>query len=117
MASSAPDPLASTAIVWVALLLVSFAINFTAIIVALYVWSARPERIDDAPTPVGYLLVLVAAGVLALATVAEIVGTFLVPGTALETFAIGATIAQLPIAFGVFAYAIYRKRPPANARR
>ena len=111
MSSSAPDPLASTAIVWIGLLLVSFAINFTAIIVAIFVWSVRPERADDVPTPLGYVLVLAAACLLAVATVAEVVGTFVVPGSALETFAIGATVAQLPIAFAVFAYAIYRRRP------
>jgi hypothetical protein len=35
---------------------------------------------------------------------------------ALETFAIGATVAQLPIAFAIFAFAIYRRRPPSHAR-
>src|SRR6185369_13435754 len=111
--TSAPDPLASTAIVWIGLLLVSFAITSTAIIVALYVWSARPERSDGTSTPMGYALALGAACLLAVATVVEIAATFFVPGSALETLAIGATVAQLPVAFGIFAFAIYRRRPPS----
>ncbi len=112
--TSAPDPLASTSIVWVGLLLISFAINFTAVVVALYVWSARPERPDEGRTPIGYVLVVVAAAVLVLATVLEVAGVFLVPSSKLETFSVRATLGQLPIAFAVFAYAIYRRRPPSR---
>jgi hypothetical protein len=111
-----PDPFAATAIVWIGLLLISFAINATAIVVALHVWAARPERSDGAVTPIGYVLVLVAAGVLALATALEVFGTFVLPGSATETFAKSATLGQLPVAFGIFAYAVYRRRPPVRER-
>jgi di/tricarboxylate transporter len=113
-AGHSPDPFAATAIVWIALLLVSFAVNSTAIVIAIHVWASRPERSEDAATPIGYVLVLVAAGLLALATALEVFGAFVLPGSAMETFAKSATLGLLPIAFGVFAYAIYRRRPPVR---
>jgi hypothetical protein len=109
-----PDPFAATTIVWVGLLLVSFAINATAIVVAIHVWAAKPERAEGKRIPVGYVLVLVAAGVLAVATALEVLGAVVLPPSAMETFAKSATLGQLPIAFGVFAYAVYRRRPPAR---
>jgi hypothetical protein len=111
-----PDPFAVTTIVWIGLLLVSFAINATAIVVAIHVWAAKPERAEGERTPIGYVLVLVAAGVLALATALEVLAAVVLPPSAMETFAKAATLGQLPIAFGVFAYAVYRRRPPVSGQ-
>jgi hypothetical protein len=105
--TSAPD----TVIVWIALLLVSFAINFTAIVVAIYLWGVRPEPSDDSPARAGYVVVLALAALLAVATVLEVIGTIVLPTSAIETLSIGATLGQLPISFAVFAFAIYRRRP------
>jgi hypothetical protein len=113
-AASAPGPADATAPVWVGLLLVSFAINFTAIVVALHLWAVRPEPSEHARTPMGYVLALAAAALLAVATILEGVAIFHVQSSAMERFATSATLAQLPIAFAVFAYSIYRKRPPAH---
>jgi len=115
METAAPDPVAATAMVWIGLLLVSLVINFTAIIVALHVWGARPER-SEGQSLRGYALVLVAAGFLILGSVLEVAGIFRLRTSALEAFAKAATSALLPIAFGVFAYAVYRRRPSAPGR-
>jgi hypothetical protein len=107
-----PDPFATTAIVWVVLLLVSFTINAGAIVVAIYLWATRPKYSEGERTPMGYVLVLSAAVFLALATALEVLGAFVLSGFAMETFAKAVTLGLLPIAFGIFAYAIYRRRPP-----
>jgi hypothetical protein len=105
-----PDPVTSTAIVWIGLLIFSLILNAGAIVVAIRVWATKAERSEGERAPLGDVLVLVGAGVLAVGSALEVIGALVLSGFAMENFAKYATLALLPVAFGVFAYAVYGRR-------
>jgi hypothetical protein len=111
LAHTAPDPSAVETTIGVAFVLLASAISIAAIIVGVVVWLSRPDPLPEARAPIGYTLVLAASVLLVLTTATTILGSFALMRSTIEPFGSFALAGQLPIAFAVFAYAIFRERP------
>ena len=111
LAHTAPDPSAVETTIGVAFVLLASAISIVAVIVGVVVWLSRPDRLPDARAPIGYTLVLAASVLLVLTTATTVLGSFALMRSTIEPFGTFALAGQLPIAFAVFAYAIFRARP------